>query len=124
MEDDRLRNKNFWDALKKAVSGIWYGIKTQRNIKIQIVVSTIVIIAGLLLKLNITEFIFITIAIMIVFITEMINTAIETAVNLCTDKYHDLAKIAKDVAAGAVVLAAINAIIIAVLILVSKIFYM
>ena len=57
---------------------------------------------------------------MIVVITEMVNTAIETAVNLCTDKYHDLAKIAKDVAAGAVVLAAINAIIIAILILVSK----
>ena len=44
MEDDRLRNKNFWDALKKALSGIWYGVKTQRNIKIQIVVSIIVII--------------------------------------------------------------------------------
>lgn len=120
MEDERLRNKNFWDAFKKAVSGIWYGIKTQRNIKIQIVVSIIVIIAGVLLKLNITEFIFITIAIMLVFITEMINTAIETAVNLCTDKYHDLAKIAKDVAAGAVLLAAINAIVIAILILVNK----
>lgn len=121
MEDDRLKNKNFWDAFKKAVSGIWYGVKTQRNIKIQIVVSIIVIIAGLLLKLTITEFIFITIAIMLVFITEMINTAIETAVNLCTDKYHDLAKISKDVAAGAVLLTALNAIIIAGLILLGRI---
>lgn len=121
MEDDRLKNKNFWDAFKKAVSGIWYGVKTQRNIKIQIVVSIIVIIAGLLLKLTITEFIFITIAIMLVFITEMINTAIETAVNLCTDKYHDLAKISKDVAAGAVLLTALNAIIIAGLVLLGRI---
>ena len=121
MEDDRLKNKNFWDAFKKAVSGIWYGVKTQRNIKIQIVVSIIVIIVGLLLKLTITEFIFITIAIMLVFITEMINTAIETAVNLCTDKYHDLAKIAKDVAAGAVLLTALNAIIIAGLVLLGRI---
>lgn len=121
MEDDRLKNKNFWDALKKALSGIWYGIKTQRNIKIQIVVSIIVIIASFLLKLTITEFTFITIAIMLVFITEMLNTAIETAVNLCTDKYHDLAKIAKDVAAGAVLLAAINAILIAILILINRV---
>ena len=121
MEDDRLKNKNFWDAFKKAVSGIWYGVKTQRNIKIQIAVSIIVIISGLLLKLSVTEFIFITIAIMLVFITEMINTAIETAVNLCIDKYHDLAKIAKDVAAGAVVLAAVNAMIIALLIFIDKI---
>lgn len=120
MEDDRLKNKNFWDALKKAISGIWYGVKTQRNIKIQIVVAILVIIVGIFLRLNITEFIFITFAIMLVVITEMVNTAIETVVNLCTAQYHNLAKIAKDVAAGAVVLAAVNAIIIAVLILVGK----
>ncbi len=120
MEDDRLRNKNLWDAFKKALSGIWYGVKTQRNIKIQIVISILVIIASILLKLSIIEFIFIIIAIMLVFIAEMINTAIETAVNLCTNQYHDLAKIAKDVAAGAVVLSAVNAIIIAILILVNK----
>lgn len=120
MEDDRLRNKNFRDAVKKALSGIWYAIKTQRNIKIQIVVSILVIIAGILLKLSLTEFIFITFAIMIVFITEMLNTAIETTVNLYTDKYHELAKIAKDVAAGAVVIAALNAIITATLIIINK----
>lgn len=120
MEDERLKNKNFWDALKKALNGIWYGIKTQKNIKRQIVISIIVIAISIYLKLNITEFIFITLAIMIVFIAEMINTAIETAVNLYTNKYHELAKTAKDVAAGAVVLAAINAIIIATLILIEK----
>lgn len=120
MEDERLKNKNFIDAWKKAITGIWYGIKTQRNIKVQIVVSTLVIIAGIILKLNYIEFIFIVIAIMMVIITEMINTAIEVTVNLITDKYHELAKIAKDVAAGAVVLAAINAIIIASLILINK----
>lgn len=121
MEDDRLRNKNFWDAFKKALGGIWYGIKTERNIKIQIVVAILVIVAGIFLKLSITEFIFVSLAIMIVVITELINTAIETAVNLCTDKYHNLAKIAKDVAAGAVLLAALNAIIIAILIFTSKV---
>lgn len=122
MEDERLKNKNFIDAWKKAITGIWYGIKTQRNIKVQIVVSILVIIAGIILKLNYIEFIFIVIAIMMVIITEMINTAIEVTVNLITDKYHELAKIAKDVAAGAVVLAAINAIIIASLILINKFF--
>lgn len=120
MEDDRLKNKNFLDAVKKALSGIWYGIKTQRNIKIQIVVSILVIISGILLKLKILEFIFIVFAITMVIVTEMINTAIETVVNLYTDKYHELAKIAKDVAAGAVVLAAINAIVVEILILINK----
>lgn len=120
MEDERLKNKNFIDAVKKALNGIWYGIKTQRNLKIQIVVTILVVIVEILLKLTTLEFIFIVFAFMIVIITEIINTAIETVVNLYTDKYHELAKIAKDVAAGAVMLAAINSIIVAILLLISK----
>lgn len=121
MEDERLKNKNFMDACKRALSGIWYAIKTQTNIKIQLVIAIIVVIAAIVLKLNTTECIFLCFATMLVIITEVINTAIETVVNLCTDKYHKLAKIAKDVAAGAVLLSALNAVIVAVLIFISKI---
>lgn len=121
MEDERLRNKNFLDAWKKALSGIWYSIKTQRNLKIQLVIAVIVIIACIYFKLNIIECIFLTFATMLVIITEVMNTAIEATVNLCTDKYHPIAKIAKDVAAGAVVLSSLNAVIIAILIASSKI---
>ena len=121
MEDERLKNKNFIEACKKAFSGIWYAITTQKNIKIQLVIAVIVILVSIFLKLNITEYMFLTFSIMLVLITELINTAIEEAVNLCTDKYHKLAKISKDVSAGAVVLASLNAVIIAVLILISKI---
>ena len=121
MEDERLKNKNFIDAWKKAFSGIWYAIKTQRNIKIQLVIAVIVIICAIYFKLNITECMFLSFATMLVIITEVINTAIEEVVNLCTDKYHPIAKIAKDVAAGAVVLSALNAVIIAIFVFVSKI---
>ena len=121
VEDERLKNKNFIDAWKKAFSGIWYAIKTQRNIKVQLCIAVVVIICSILFKLNITEYIFLTFATMLVIITEMVNTAIEETVNLCTDKYHPIAKIAKDVAAGAVVLAALNAVIVAILIFLSKI---
>ena len=120
MEDERLKNKNFIDAWKKAFGGIWHAIKTQKNLKVQLVIAFIVIICSIYFNVNITEAMFLSFAIMLVIITEVINTAIEEAVNLCTDKYHDLAKIAKDVAAGAVLLAAINAIVIAILILVNK----
>jgi len=58
---------------------------------------------------------------MLVIITEVMNTSIEESINLCTKEFHPIAKIAKDVAAGAVVLAALNAIIIAVFILIDKI---
>ncbi len=121
MEDERLRNKNFIDAWKKAFSGIWYAVKTQRNIKVQLCIAVVVIICAIYFKLNITECMFLTFATMLVIITEMVNTAIEEAVNLCTKEFHPIAKIAKDVAAGAVVLAALNAVIIAIFIFVSKI---
>ena len=121
MEDERLKNKNFIDAWKKAFGGIWYAIKTQRNVKVQLVIAVIVIIASIYFKVTITEAMFLSFATMLVIITEVINTAIEEAVNLCTDKFHPLAKISKDVAAGAVVLSALNAVIIAIFIIVSKI---
>ena len=121
MEDERLKNKNFIDAWKKALSGIWYAIKTQRNIKVQLCIAVVVIICAIIFKLNIAECMFLTFATMLVIITEMVNTAIEEAVNLSTKEFHPIAKIAKDVAAGAVVLAALNAVIIAIFIFVSKI---
>ena len=121
MEDERLKNKNFIDAWKKAFSGILYAVKTQRNIKVQLCIAVVVIICAIVFKLNITECMFLTFATMLVIITEVINTAIEEAVNLTTEKFHPIAKIAKDVAAGAVVLSALNAVIIAIFIFVSKI---
>ena len=121
MEDERLKNKNFIDAWKKAFGGILYAIKTQRNVKVQLVIAVIVIIVSIYFKVTITEAMFLSFATMLVIITEVINTAIEEAVNLCTDKFHPLAKISKDVAAGAVVLSALNAVIIAIFIIVSKI---
>ena len=121
MEDERLKNKSFIEAWKKAFEGILYCIKTQRNIKIQLVIAVIVVICAIYFKVTIAEAMFLTFATMLVIITEVINTAIEEAVNLCTDKFHPLAKLAKDISAGAVVLAALNAVIIAIFIFVSKI---
>lgn len=120
MEDDRLKNKNFIDACKKAFSGIWYAIRTQRNVKIQLIIAIIIICICIFLKLSKVDCIFLTFATMLVIITEVINTAIEKTVDLCTKEYHPIAKTAKDVAAGAVVLSALNAIIVAVLIIFMK----
>ena len=120
MEDERLKNKNFIDSWKKAFSGIWYSIKTQRNLKIQLIIAVIVVLCMIFFKLNIVECIFLSFATMLVIITEVMNTAVEATVDLCTDKFHPIAKIAKDVAAGAVVLSSLNAVIVAVLIAVGK----
>lgn len=121
MEDKRLKNKNFIEAFKKAVSGIIYSIKTQKNIKIQLLIAICVIVLGFILKFTTIEWIFIVFSIMFVIATEVINTSIETVVNMYTNKYNELAKIAKDVAAGAVLLASLNSVIVAILIIFSRI---
>ena len=121
MQDNKhLKNKNFIEAWKKAFAGILYAIKSQRNVKIQLVIAIIVIISGIIIKFTITEWIAIIIVTMLVIITEVINTAIEETVNLCTKEYHPIAKIAKDTSAGAVVLAALTAVIVAILILIGR----
>lgn len=120
MEEERLKNKNLIKAFQNASNGIWYAIKTQRNVQIQLVITILVLIACLLFRLTITEYLFIIFACFFVLVTEVINTAIETAVNLCTKELHPLAKIAKDVAAGAVVLAVLNSVIIAGILFFSK----
>ena len=120
-EDHRLYNKNLLDAWKNAIQGIIYGIKSQRNIRIQLLVALLVIIASIILKLNMMECIILCFASFFVIVAEMINTAIEAAVDLTTTEYNEKAKRAKDAAAGAVALASINAVVIAVLLLLHKI---
>lgn len=120
MKHNKLKNRSFLDAAKNAFNGIWYCIKTQKNIRIQLIIAVIVITISLIFKLNYIEMIFIVLAIMLVLITEVINTAIESVVDLVTKEYNPIAKIAKDVAAGAVVLASVNAVIIAIIIFLIK----
>lgn len=121
MEDKRLKNKNFIHALKNAISGVFYSIKTQKNIRIQLLIAIVVIILGFILKLNTIEWLFIIFSIMFVIATEVMNTAVETVVNMYTKEYNELAKIAKDVAAGAVLIASINSVIVGIIIVLGKI---
>ena len=108
----KLKNDNFIEACNNAVNGIIYAATTQRNIKIQLVLAVIVMVLCLFYGLNTTEFLCLVFAVFMVIFAEMINTAIETVVDLFVDVYHPKAKRAKDVAAGAVVLAACNALIV------------
>lgn len=105
-------NKNFGDAWKNAFNGIKHTITTQINIRIQLLIGIVTIILGILFKLNNIEWISLCFAVFLVIITEMINTGIEAVVDLYTTTFHPKAKIAKDVGAGAVVLAVINAAIV------------
>lgn len=112
-KDKRLKNNNFMDSCKHAIDGLIYAITTQNNIKKQLIIAIMIVILSLFYPFTTTEFLCLVFAIVFVIFAEMINTAIETLVDLYIDVYHPKAKIAKDVGAGAVLLMSINSVIVA-----------
>lgn len=120
-KDKKLKNNSFIEAWENAFNGIIYAVTTQGNIKKQLVIAVVVMIISLFFNLTRAEFLCLMFTIILIIIAEMINTAIETVVDLYTDLYHPKAKIAKDVGAGAVVIAAINALIVAYFLFFDKI---
>ena len=121
MEENKWKNQSFLNALKNALNGIKYTFKTQRNLKIQIVFAILAIILGLFLKLSITEWVILSLTIFLVLIVELINTAIETTVDMFTMEYNEKAKNAKDASAGAVTLMAIASIVVGIFLFIPKI---
>jgi diacylglycerol kinase len=95
-----------------AFQGLGYAFRTQRNIRVHATIAIVAIIVGLVLHISALEFAMVFIAITGVFSAEMFNTVIELSIDLSSPDYHPLAKIAKDVAAGTVLLSAFLAIII------------
>ena len=116
-EAEKSEWMKFLVGFKYAFSGLWYALRTQRNMRFHLAVALLVIIVGIVLRVSAVEFAMLFIAITSVFIAEMFNTVIELCVDLASPTYHPLAKIAKDVAAGAVLLDAILAVIIGLFVL-------
>ena len=100
-----------------ALEGIGYVIREERNARIHLAVTVAVIALGIWLKLTTLEWALIVVAIALVFVGEMLNTVVEMVVDLVTPNEHPLAKAAKDVAAGAILLASVAAAIIGLLVL-------
>ena len=101
-------------SFKYAWAGVSYVFTTQRNFRIHTVVGTLAVSLGLFLNISAVEMAIITMTCAIVMVLELLNTAIEAVVDLTVKQtYHELAKIAKDCAAGAVLLSAIAAIMVA-----------
>lgn len=119
--DNKWKNRNFISALKNSFNGIKYVFTTQRNLKIQLVIGIIAILAGFILKISILEWTIITAIIFMVFFSELLNTVVETIVDMITIEYNENAKIAKDIAAGAVTLVSMASVIIGLLIFLPKI---
>ncbi|KUP06022.1 diacylglycerol kinase [Bacillus coahuilensis p1.1.43] len=99
-----------------AKEGIVFTFKTQQNFRIHTLISIIVLIVGLAFQLETWEWIVITLSVGIVLVCELFNTAIERVVDLVTDDFHPLAKQAKDIGAGAVLLSAIASVLVGAII--------
>lgn len=107
-----MKIRGLVDSFNYAIEGIIYAVRTQRNMKIHMVATLCVLSACFFYDLTKMELLIITITVSMVIEAELINTAVEAAVDATTNYYHPLAKIAKNVAAGAVLVTAINALIV------------
>lgn len=109
-------SKKIIKSFKDAIKGILYIIRTQRNFRIQLVCFVIATSTALILRLSFVEIAIIIFAGGLVMVGEMINTGLETLVDLISPDYHQLAGRIKDIAAGAVLVSSIVAVIIGIII--------
>lgn len=104
-----------------AIEGILFAAKHQRHIRYHFYSAILVLVLSYVLGLSKTEFLIIALAVIVVLFAELINTAIEAVVDILSPEHHDKAGIAKDVAAGAVLIAAFGAALIGYIILLPHI---
>ena len=110
-----MKKGNFISSFNHAVEGLIATIRTERNMKFHYFAAIAVIGGSLFMGLTRMEFMLLLFAVSFVLVSELMNTAIERTVDLVTQSYNPLAKLAKDIAAGAVLLSAVNAAVIAYL---------
>lgn len=118
---DNKRKYKYSETFKFALEGIRVSFINEKNIRFHLFFSVFVIVFGIIFNLTQTEWMLIFFAIAGMIVVEMINTAIERVVDLVTDQYHPLAKQAKDIAAGAVLIYAILSVVIGMIIFIPKI---
>ena len=107
-----VREQGVFAAFHYAFEGIIYATRTQRNMRLHFVAAALVLAATLYLRLQRPYVIGIVVTVALVLAMELLNTAIESVVDLMTVAHHPLAKIAKDTAAGAVLVVAFGAVIV------------
>lgn len=112
--------KKLKDSFNYAIEGILYAVRTQRNMRIHMIAALLVLTACFFYDLSKVELLIITITITLVLVAEMINTAIESTLDAIANFYHPLVKIAKNTAAGAVLITAINAVVVGYIIFGDK----
>jgi len=112
-----MRRSRLIEAFGHAFSGLFFALRTQRNMPIHLVIAAGVIGLGVWLGLSTTQWAVLALTIGSVLAAELLNSSLEVVVDMVSPDYHPLAKRAKDVAAGAVLLAAMVSVLVGLLIL-------
>jgi diacylglycerol kinase (ATP) len=116
------RNNKLLKSFSYAIEGMTFALTTQRNMRIHFGVAFLAMIASIVLNLTKLEIVLVFFSIIMVVGAELFNTAVEAVVDLVTDDYHPLAKIAKDTAAAAVLITALHAVIVGFFVFFDKLF--
>ena len=116
----KFKSKNVFHSFKYAFSGLKYGFINTKKLHIDLIFIIAVIICGFVFKIHYVEWAILLGCISLVVSLELMNTAIESVVDLASPDVHPLAKVSKDVAAGAVLLSAIMSAIIGFIIFIPK----
>jgi diacylglycerol kinase (ATP) len=106
----RQRSPSIWQSFNYATEGVIHALRTQRNLWIHFAIAAAVLVAALAFDVSKIELIALLLAITFVLVAELVNTAIEAAVDVASTSFDPMAKLAKDIAAGAVLIAALNAV--------------
>ncbi len=112
-----MQSRTIVDTFRVALAGLWYTLRTQRNMRIHFATASAVVLLGGWLKLSPRQWAILTLTISIVLLSEMTNTVVEHLVDLVCPDYDPLAKLIKDVMAATVLLAATVAVVVGFLIL-------
>jgi diacylglycerol kinase len=111
------RHSTLLESFRFAFAGLGNTLRTQRNARIHVSIAVVVLVLGAVLGLEAIEWAVIALTVGFVFVAELFNTVVEAVVDLVTEEYHPLAKQAKDVAAGAVLVSALAAVAVGILVL-------
>ena len=115
-----MKIKKTLESFNNAITGIIDTVRTERNMKIHLIVALGVLIVSFFFDITKYEFLILAVTITMVITAELINTAIEATIDMTTNYYHPLAKIAKNAAAGGVLITAINALLVGYIIFWDK----
>ena len=122
-KEDIGKNKYFSQSIEFALTGIRTVFQDERNMRSHLILGIITILFGFIFQLNKWEWLWILLCVFLVIIMEIVNTAFENVVDMVTDfHFHSIGKKIKDMAAGAVLITALFAVIVACIIFLPKIY--